>query len=214
MWASKLAAWRRPSRRHVLPPVYGPRPSRGSSRAWGAGFTLVELLVALSIAGIVVLMAHGLFAAAGDAGRALREARAALDREANSRRWLAATFLSLDVGTSGDAAFVGQPDRVALSAWQLTAEGWFERRRVVLGREDDRVVAALAPGTPLVLADSVTSLDFDYLLEPGAEARWVRQWISPVSAPIALRMRVARTGCGMGDAGCVDTLLFLIKERG
>src|SRR5206468_1266011 len=65
------------------------------------GFTLIEILVALAIAGIVVLMAHSLFATAGAAGRALREARTALDREVNARRWLAATFLSLDVGTGG-----------------------------------------------------------------------------------------------------------------
>src|SRR5207249_1570596 len=105
-------------------------------------------------------MAHSLFATAGAAGRALREARTALDREVNARRWLAATFLSLDVGTGGDASFEGQPDRVAFSAWQLTADGWFEQRRVVLRREDDRLVAQLAPSTPLVLAHSVASLDF------------------------------------------------------
>src|SRR6266567_9576790 len=143
----------------------GTRSSRAASRSAfrlarsALGFTLIEVLVALAIAGLVVLMAHRLFAAAGDAGRALREARMALDREANARRWLAATFLSLDVGTGGDAAFVGQPDRVAFSAWQLTADGWFERRQVALGRDHDRLVAALAPGTPLLLADSVTSLD-------------------------------------------------------
>ena len=63
--------------------------------------------------------------------------------------------------------------------------------------------------------DSGTDLQFDYLLEPGAESRWVREWVSPVSAPVAVRMRIAKAGCGKRDAGCVvDTLLFLIKERG
>ncbi len=185
------------------------------SRAWRGGFTLLEVLVALAIAGIAVLLAHGLFATAGDAGRALRAGREELDCEANARRWLAATFLSLDVGTDGDESFHGHPDRVAFSAWQLTADGWFERRRVALGRTNDRVVAELAPGGPLALADRVTSLDFDYLLEPGAESHWLRQWISPVSAPVAVRMRIGRTGSGKREAGVVvDTLLFLIKERG
>ena len=65
------------------------------------------------------------------------------------------------------------------------------------------------------MSDSVTDAGFDYLLEPGVESRWVREWVSPVSAPVAIRVRVTR-GLGMGDERRVvtDTLLFLIKERG
>ena len=65
------------------------------------------------------------------------------------------------------------------------------------------------------MRDSVTDLEFDYLLEPGAESRWVKEWVSPVTAPVAIRLRVT-TGRESGDGGRVvtDTLLFLIKERG
>ena len=63
--------------------------------------------------------------------------------------------------------------------------------------------------------DSVADLALDYLLEPGAESRWVREWVSPVSAPVAVRIRMTRTRNGKRDRGnVVDTLLFLIKERG
>src|SRR5438105_2612900 len=116
-------------------------PPRDGFDGLKPGFTLVELMVALAIAGLVVLTAHRLFAAAGDAGR---------------------TF----------------------------------------------------PGERIALADSIASLDFDYLLEPGAESRWVRVWVSPVSAPLAVRMRVERPGKGEGGRVVTDTLLFLIKERG
>lgn len=179
------------------------------------GFTLIEVLVALAIAGIVVLFAHRLFAAAGDAGRALRDARTALDRDANARRWLAATFVSLEVGLDSVGGFAGRPGHMEFSTWQLTADGWFERRRVALGLTEDRLVADLRPGVALILADSVASVTFDYLLEPGAESRWVREWVSPVSAPIAVRMRIGRPGNGKRETGnVVDTLLFLVKERG
>jgi prepilin-type N-terminal cleavage/methylation domain-containing protein len=179
------------------------------------GFTLVELMVALTLAGLVVLTAHRLFAAAGDAGRTLRAARAALDRQSNARRWLAATFLSLDVGSDSAGSFEGRSDHVIFSAWELTPDGWFERRRVSLGQAGQHLVAQVLPGESVVLADSITSLDIDYLLEPGAESRWVREWVSPVSAPLAVRMRIAWAGCGNRGVGCaVDTLLFLIKERG
>lgn len=178
-----------------------------------AGFTLVEVLVALTIASLVVLVAHQLFAAVARQGKALVEARAALDRGVNARRWLAATFLSLDVGTDGASGFEGRADRATFSAWLLTPDGWFERRVVSLGGENHRLVANVTPGEPMVLMDSVKDVAFDYLLEPGADSRWVREWVSPVSAPVAVRMRVNRPG-GDGRDAVTDTVLLLIKERG
>ncbi len=179
------------------------------------GFTLIELLVALTIGALVVLIAHQLFAAVAERGRTLIVARTALDRAANARRWLAAAFLSLDVGTDGAGGFDGRVDHATFSTWLLTADGWFERRQVTLGAEQGHLQAGVTPGTAIALMDSVTDLQFDYLLEPGAGSRWVREWVSPVSAPVAVRIRIAKAGCGMRDAGCVvDTLLFLIKERG
>ena len=75
--------------------------------------------------------------------------------------------------------------------------------------------ATITPGTPIALVDSVTNVQVDYRLEPGAESRWVREWVSPVSAPVAVRMRIERAVHGAQDTGnVVDTLLFLIKERG
>lgn len=179
------------------------------------GFTLLEVLVALAVSGIVVLLAHAVFSAVTGAGREIRAARFATDREANARRWLQAAFLSLDVGSdSGAGPFEGRPDRVRFSAWIETAGGWLERRPVVLQRDGQTFVAAVsgarsavADGAPLVLDDSVTDLAFDYLLEPGENTKWVREWISPVSAPLAVRVRIARRAA-------TDTLLLLIKERG
>jgi len=179
------------------------------------GFTLIEVLVALTIGAVVVLLAHELFGAVAERGRTLLAARTALDRSANARRWLAATFLSLDVGTDGAGGFDGRPDHAAFSTWLLTADGWFERRQVTLGAEQGHLQAGVTPGTAIALMDSVTDLQFDYLLEPGAESRWVREWVSPVSAPVAVRMRITKAGNGKWKTGnAVDTLLFLIKERG
>ena len=179
------------------------------------GFTLIEVLVALTIGALVLLVAHQLLVAVVDRGRALATARSGLDRAANAKRWLTVTFLSLDVGTDSTSGFDGRPAHAAFSTWLLTPDGWFERRQVTLGMEAGLLRATETPGTPIVLTDSVTDVQFDYLLEPGAESRWVREWVSPVSAPVAVRMRIQRARCGMGDGGCVtDTLLFLIEERG
>ncbi len=178
------------------------------------GFTLIEILVALTIGAVVVLLAHELFGAVADRGRTLIAARTALDRSANARRWLDATFLSLDVGTDGASGFEGRPDHAGFTAWLVTADGWFERRQVTLGAQQGLLRAIVTPGTPIALADSVSDAQFDYLLEPGAESRWVREWVSPVSAPVAVRLRVSRAGKGEGAGVATDTLLFLIKERG
>src|SRR5437773_7011106 len=179
------------------------------------GFTLIEVVVALTIGAVVVLLAHELLGAVAERGRTLTSARTALDRSANARRWLEAAFLSPGVGTDGASGFEGRPGHAAFTASLLTPDGWFERQQVTLSAAERRLRAVITPGTPIALADSVTDVQFDYLLEPGAESRWVREWVSPVSAPVAVRMRVTNAGCGMRDAGCeVDTLLFLIKERG
>ena len=173
-----------------------------------AGFTLIEVMVALAIGGLVVLTAERLFAGAGDGARLLTESRERLDRDANARRWLEATFLSLAVGDSGSIGFTGDRDRVRFTAWQLTAGGWFEPRQIDLTISDGRLEAGISPGESIILAESVTDLSFDYLLDPGADTRWVQQWVSPVSAPLAVRVRLGRV------RGAADTLLLLIKERG
>lgn len=172
-----------------------------------AGFTLVELLIALLIGGLVAVMISRIFAATSDAGRKLRQARAALDAQANVRRWLTATFLSLEVGTPESGGFEGHPGAMQFSAFEISGDGWFERRRIELGLVDGRLRAREANGEEIVLADSLSDVAFDYLLEPGLNSRWVADWISPVSAPLAVRIRLRR-------AAGADTLLFLVKERG
>jgi len=161
-------------------------------------------MVALTVAAVVLLAAHRIFAGVLDGSRALVEARETLDREANARRWLKAAFLSLD------APFEGRPERASFTSWQLAPGGWFEERRIELRRQGARFVA-LGTGDPLELANDVTGIAFDYLLDPGAESKWVPEWISPLTAPIAVRVRLGR---GAGEAARVDTLLFLVKERG
>jgi len=175
------------------------------SRGRAAGFTLIEVLVALTIASVVVLTARQMFAGVADGAKAVATERQSLDRSSNARRWLKASFLSLE------PPFEGRTSQVSFTAWELTAGGGSVPQPVELTHDGTRLLARHGNDV-LPLASNVTDLAFDYLLEPGADTKWVREWISPVSAPVAIRMRVA--GCGRGDAGCVDTLLFLIKERG
>jgi hypothetical protein len=162
-------------------------------------------MVALALSALVVLLAHTVFAGVVDGAQRLRAARTTLDREGNAHRSLTELFGSLDVGTEGTGGFAGRPHRVEFTTWQRVPQGWLERRRAVVAVEN-HVLAARTDET-LALEDSVSGVDFDYLLEPGASAAWVREWISPVSAPVAVRVRIQR-------AGTVDTLLFIVGPRG
>jgi prepilin-type N-terminal cleavage/methylation domain-containing protein len=172
-----------------------------------SGFTLVEVLVAVVVTGLIALLAHQLFAAAVDGANRLAGARRQLDRQSNARDFLRDAFLALDVA-DGAHAFDGDPARLTFSTWLPVSDGWNERRTVVLGLEGPRLTAEVDGLAPLVLADSVAALSLDYLLTPGAEARWAMQWHSPVSAPLAVRVRVTRA------AGACDTVLYLVKARG
>ncbi len=169
------------------------------------GFTLIEVMVAMVVGAVVIMAAHRIFTGVADGARAVAVARESLDRNANARRWLKATFLSLE------PPFEGRANRASFTSWQLVPDGWFEQTPTQLVFENHYFVGVTG-AERLQLADSVSDVAFDYLLDPGADTKWVREWISPVSAPLAVRLRIA--GCGRRDAGCVDTLLFLVKQRG
>jgi len=169
------------------------------------GFTLIELMIALTLSALVLLLAHRIFAGVVDGAQGLQVARTALDRGANARRSLTEMFGSLDIGTEGAGGFAGRPDRVEFSTWQRVRQGWLERRRVTLELTGGVLVAR--SDVSIALEDSVTRVEFDYLLEPGVNAAWVREWISPVSAPVAVRVRIMRVAT-------VDTLLFTVGPRG
>lgn len=174
------------------------------------GFTLIEVLVAVVVTGTIALLAHQLFGAAVDGSRRLEETRHRLDRQGNAHDLLRDVFLALDIGADSAGPFKGDLQRLRFSSWMPVSDGWNERRTVELALDRGRWTAALGgePRLVLVLADSVSSVGLDYLLEPGADAHWVTVWHSPVSAPLAVRVRVTHA-----DGAC-DTMLYLVKARG
>lgn len=173
------------------------------------GFTLIEVMVALTLSAIVVLLAHQIFAGVVDGVARLDHARASETRRANARRWLIEALGSLQAGVDSAGPFEGHPGSVAFASWQLTAGAGLRRSRVVISQVEHRLIAQRTVGTVL-LADSVSTVAFDYLLEPGANTTWAREWLSPVSAPVAVRLRVTYIGVPTR----ADTLLLVIGGRG
>lgn len=183
----------------------------GAPPASRTGFTLLELMLALAIGGLLVVTAAQLFAVAGDSGGALARARHAADREANAREWLATTLSSLKVGVAGTPGFQGDSARMTFAAWIPVAGGWMERRTVALVLADGQLTGAA--GASVLLVDSLRSGAFDYLAEYGAQTTWLSGWQSPVSAPIAVRIRLTRPTVDP-ERSETDTLVFRIGGRG
>jgi hypothetical protein len=166
-------------------------------------------MLALALSGLVVLTAHRLFVGVADGAGRLVMTQVSIDREANARRWLAAAFGSVVVGERG-FAFHGEVERVEFGSWQYASGGWLVRRQVRLERNDSRLVATVGESDSIVLAKNVARVEFDYLAEPeqGEATPFVSGWSSPLSAPWAVRARIAVL------SGSVDTLLLIVGPRG
>jgi len=168
-------------------------------------FTLIEVMVALTLGSLLVLAVHRVFGASADLTRDLQARRTEHNRAMEARRTLTRMFAGLDltspsaIGFRGDASSIRFSSRVAgngrASSLQISAtESW-----LVLRREDgstDRLIPAVR-------------IAIDYLPAVGADTSWVRGWQSPVSAPVAVRLRLLTA-----EGGPIDTLLFTIGTRG
>jgi prepilin-type N-terminal cleavage/methylation domain-containing protein len=188
------------------------------------GFTLIEVLVALTLTGVLLVLAHGIAASVTDAAQRGTRLSADLDRDANRRLWLQRAFANTLVGSAPVRGFQGldgtdadhESDRITFFT-AVRADTGLVERAIRLWREPaGRLLAELrippgpADAVPdtLVLADDLAGFGADYLLDYGASSRWVREWVSPVSAPIAVRLRLEQRD------GRADTLLLHIGPRG
>lgn len=173
------------------------------------GFTLIEVTVALVLASLVLLTAHRLGSALLDAVRHSSTSEQALARTANVRRVLVHVLGSVQAGVSDGDGFTGDTTKITCTSWFTDGDGWPTRGRVTLSHNAKSLTLEGLPGGAVVLADSVARVRFDYLLGLGARSSWVRGWSSPVSAPLAVRIRLERA------AGApADTILLFIGPRG
>jgi prepilin-type N-terminal cleavage/methylation domain-containing protein len=170
------------------------------------GFTLIEILVALTIGATVVLMVHQAFGAMLDSSAALDASRMAHRRETRAREILQEAFGSLEIGMPGNVGFDGS-QRQATFTTILPRRAAESQASAVTIAIDGRWLTIGDRGKVDTLIDS-PEIVFDYLMSYGAQSSWVQNWHSPASAPLAARLKVRR------DSVTVDTLFFLIGPRG
>lgn len=167
------------------------------------GFTLIELMVALTVGALLVLMAHRAFGAATDLRFALDRYRTAHDERMEARRHLVSLLGSVDVTSPAATGFRGTPARMAFTSCEHGAP-----RAVALFVSGEWLLALAGSDTTRLWR--TTGIAAEYLLAYGATAAWVQEWQSPASAPLAVRLRIERAD----SSGVVDTLLLAIGPRG
>jgi prepilin-type N-terminal cleavage/methylation domain-containing protein len=186
-----------------------------------SGFTLLELLVALAITGVVVLAVSAAVSVSTTVAlRGRDESDSVLRVEAAyaaMRRWLAAAYLGgagaglrfegADLNSRGTPA--DELSFVTLDPWMLEASpaGPVRVRLRVAGR-DSGLVAEYAGFGPdartevrsvrrISVLPGVRGMDARYLVALGDEVRWFSGWSSRVRLPRAVELRFY---AGSGDA--------------
>ena len=139
------------------------RATRGSRR----GFTLVEVLVALALSGLVLLSAHALLSGVGDRAHALALGADTLTARATGARTLRLLVGQLEVGTPASGPFAGAPGEVSSTSWCDMPAGWQERCAVTLDFE-----AANGVTLSIHVGDGMAGRATAYL-ESGALDAWV-----------------------------------------
>ena len=166
-----------------------------------SGFTLVEVMLALTIGAMVLAVLGELIGSGITAGRSLERNRARLDSAAAGVAWLRMAIRNAEAGQPGDVPFYGQQDRVQYSARMPGPNGWHSTDVVRIGWDDSAVVMQSGQLGTLRLLSGVRALHFDYLERLGTDSPWLPAYQSPASPALAVRMRIEHSEY-------TDTLLF------
>jgi prepilin-type N-terminal cleavage/methylation domain-containing protein len=178
-----------------------------------AGFTLLEVVVAMTIGGLVLLLATGFLPPLNDATTRIRAIESTAGREARVRRWLELAFSSLDANDRGGVSFDGQAAQLVFRARMLNSRGWFEPTSVQLYLENSDLMARLGNGRQLTLLNRIQEAQWDYLAEPGEYPKWGAAWSGASTAPGGVRLRFIRS-TNRPTPIVVDTLIFRVRGPG
>jgi prepilin-type N-terminal cleavage/methylation domain-containing protein len=180
-----------------------------SGRTVRGGFTLVEVMVALVVTGVVLLGARTMLGQIADDADRITAAAAEADRDANAEALLRTIVDRLEIAGRPDeeVRFEGEPQGARFRSWCEVPDGWLERCEVSLGFIDldgEKVLALrLSTGELVPLRRGFGAGELAYLRDAAAGGAWVRSWGASITAPIAL---------GVVIDG--DTTIVRIGERG
>jgi prepilin-type N-terminal cleavage/methylation domain-containing protein len=172
-----------------------------------AGFTVLELIVALVVSGVALVGARMVWETLTDSADRLRMAAAAVDRTANGERLLRTLFARLEIGTDSAREFAGSERVVRFTTWCDVPAGWEERCRAEVAVDtaggEPALVARLSTGERVILRRGFRTAALRYLNDPAGGGQWFRLWGRGIVAPYAVGV--------LADS---DTTIVRIGERG
>lgn len=168
------------------------------------GFTLLELLVGVVLAGMAVSLVAAIYATMTSSLTRISNSTRAHEERALARAWLSQALTGV---ARLDASFEGTPRsmRVRSSLW--VPEGWLEEDRIEVQLADGQLTLDRPEVGSVTLLTGVQGLEIDYRNTVVSEAVWVSSWDPSRSPPAAVRLRIRRR------ASPVDTMLFLVGLR-
>lgn len=172
-----------------------------------AGFTVLELIVALAVSGVVLVGARSIWEALTRSADGMRAMVVDADRSANGDRLLRTLFARLEIGTDSAREFAGDERMVQFTTWCDVPAGWQERcdASVAVDTADGgaALVARLSTGERVVLRRGFHTAALRYLNDPAGGGEWFHVWGHGITAPYAV-----------GVVADSDTMIVRIGERG
>lgn len=175
-----------------------------------AGFTLIEVVVAITLGSLVLLGARMMFVTLAEHAAAVERFAAALDRSANAERQLRAVLGQIELGVDEVSWFRGTDSTMHFTTWCEVPGGWTERCRASLAVDPEAEAVTLRIELPTGDASEArlegefsSTKSFRYLQDAGNGGHWLPTWDRAMASPLAVGLVTDR-----------DTLIIRIGERG
>lgn len=156
-----------------------------------AGFTLIEVLVALAIGGVVLVSARILLDGLASHARTTIRAMHDADAEGNGERLARQVAGNLILVPDPAPSFIGTETESAFDAWCPAARGGLERCHVQLALaskvKEPGVELSLSTGATLVLLQGANAR-LRYLSDAAEGGHWEAVWRQPQTPPLAVAL--------------------------
>jgi prepilin-type N-terminal cleavage/methylation domain-containing protein len=180
-----------------------------TSRYGEVGFTLIEVMVALTVGALVLATARAILVALGDGAERMATASLELERKSNSERLMRSLTGRLVVGDGPDR-FEGEPGRARFTSFCEVPEGWLERCTVEYSAESNAGSSCVVLSTlvgdereQLTVLSGPDRAQLIYLSDARNGGTWLIRWGTSITAPLAI-----------GIVSGPDTTVLRIGERG
>lgn len=153
------------------------------------GFSLLEVMVALTVGGLILLAVGDLFGSVDRGARRVLAITRAANASANRERTLRELFGRAVPGADTTRSFAGFSDSLRFSTWCPSERGWLEScvASMRLVRAGGRVrLEAETGGRRSVLLEGSAPASLFYLRSAALGGEWLPRWGEAVTPPLAV----------------------------